>query len=183
MPLIYSEYNNYKSKLEKLYLKSFSEKERFPFFILEESSKDDSSLLYAILDKDKLIGMCYLVNCDVAFYLMYLAVEPRLRNEGYGSKILKDLKNKYGTIFLSIEEPIDDLDIKRKKFYLKNGFYDTNKCYEDTGVNYEVLCTNPEFKITSKNMLKRYTNMTKNKNLFKVISNIFNTHNVNLKNK
>ena len=68
-------------------------------------------------------------------------------------------------------------------FYLKNGFYDTNKFYEDTGVNYEVLCTNDQYEITDDNMKMRYTNMTNNPKLFKVISNTFNVDVVNLKDK
>ena len=183
MLLKYIEKEEYKSKIEKLYLESFPKEERFPFFVLEECSKEDSSDLLAILDNGTFIGMCYLVNCNNAYYLMYLAVEPKLRNQNYGSRILTDLKEKYKTLFLSVDESIDDISIRRKNFYLKNGFYDTNKYYEDTGVNYEVLCTNNEYEITDDNMQKRYTNMTNSPELFNVISNTFNAGIVNLKNR
>ena len=183
MTLQYIDNEEYKNKIEKLYLESFPEEERFPFWILDECSKEDKSDLLAVLDNDRFIGMCYLVNCNNAYYLMYLAVEPELRNQNYGSRILADLKEKYKTLFLSVDEPIDELSIRRKNFYLRNGFYDTNKYYEDTGVNYEVLCTNPEYDITDDNMQKRYTNMTNNPELFKIISNTFNADFVNLKYK
>lgn len=66
--------------------------------------------------------MCYIVNCDDAYYLMYLAVESELRNKNYGSKILKDLKQKYKTLFLSIDLAIDEISIKKiflfKKWFL-----------------------------------------------------------------
>ena len=114
---------------------------------------------------------------------MYLAVESGLRNKNYGSQILTDLKEKYKTLFLSVDEPIDDISIKRKNFYLKNGFYDTNKFYQDTGVNYEILCTNDKYAITDDIMKTRYTNMTNNPKLFEVISNTFNVDIVNLKDK
>ena len=183
MTLKYIKNEEYKNKIEKLYLESFPEEERFPFWILEECSKEDNSDLLAILDNDRFIGMCYLVNCNNAYYLMYLAVEPELRNQNYGSRILADLKEKYKTLFLSVDEPIDDISIRRKNFYLRNGFYDTNKYYEDTGVNYEVLSTNNEYEITNENMQMRYTNMTNNPELSNVIANTFNTGFVNLKNK
>lgn len=183
MTLQYIDNEEYKNKIEKLYLESFPEEERFPFLILDECSKEDKSDLLAILDNDRFIGMCYLVNCNNAYYLMYLAVEPELRNQNYGSKILADLKEKYKTLFLSVDEPIDDISIRRKKFYLRNGFYDTNKYYEDTGVNYEVLCTNNEYEITDDNMQKRYTNMTNNPELFDEITNTFNVDFVDLKDK
>lgn len=181
--LEYIDYNKYTNKIEELYLNSFPEEERFPFWILEECSKENNSNLYAIIDKDKLIGMCYIVNCGNAYYLMYLAIEHSLRNKGYGSKILMDLKEKYKTLFLSIDVPVDNISIRRKNFYLRNGFYDTNKYYEDTGVNYEVLCTNDKYEITDDNMKKRYTNMTNNPKIFEIISNTFNANKVNLKNK
>ena len=183
MTLKYIKNEEYKNKIEKLYLESFPEEERFPFWILEECSKEDNSDLLAILDNDRFIGMCYLVNCNNAYYLMYLAVVPELRNQNYGSKILTDLKEKYKALFLSVDEPIDDISIRRKNFYLRNGFYDTNKYYEDTGVNYEVLCTNPEYEITNDNMKMRYTNMTNNPELSNVIANTFNADFVNLKDK
>ena len=148
----------------------------FPFWILEECSKENNSDLYGIIDNDKLIGMCYLVNCSNAYYLMYLAVEPNLRNQNYGSRILMDLKEKYKVLFLSIDSPVDNISVRRKNFYLRNGFYDTNKFYEDTGINYE-------YEITDDIMKMRYTNMTNNYKLFEVMSNTFNIGLVNLKNK
>lgn len=183
MSLKYVNYNKYINKIEELYLNSFLEDERFPFWILEQCSKENNSDLYAILDNDKLIGMYYIVNCGNAYYLMYLAVEPSLRNKKYGSKILTNLKEKYKTVFLSIDIPIDDISNSRKNFYLRNGFCETNKFYDDTGVTYEVLCTNDEYEITGDIMKMRYTNMTNNPKLLEAISNTFNVDIVNLKDK
>lgn len=171
----------YKDKLEKLYLSAFPKEERFPFWILEECSKEDNSNLYAILDNDKFVGMYYIVNCDGVYYLMYLAVKEELRNKKYGSKILEDLKEKYKTLFLSVDRPTDEISIERKNFYLRNGFYDTNKYYEDTGVWYEILCTDNEYQITEDMMLKRYTNMTNNEEMINRISNIFNVKRIDFK--
>ena len=125
--------------------------------------------------------MCYIVNCDNAYYLMYLAVEPNLRNKSYGSKILNDLKEKYKLLFLSIDEPNNSMSIRRKNFYLRNGFYDINKSYEDTGINYEILCTDDRYEITNDIMKMRYTNMTNNSKIFNEISNTFDIDAVNIK--
>ena len=174
MKLRYTSYSKYKDKTENLYLNAFPIEERFPFWILEECSKENNSTLYAILDNHEFIGMSYIVNCDESYYLMYLAVEPNLRNKKYGSKILSDLKERYKILFLSIDKPNDEMSIRRKKFYLKNGFYDTNKYYEDTGVCYEVLCTNNEYIINDDIMKKRYTNMSNKPEIFNVAANTFN---------
>ena len=174
MNLLYINSQEYKDRIEKLYLQSFPEDERFPFWILEECSKENNSYLLAIVDDGVFVAMSYIVNCNDAYYLMYLAVESNLRNKNYGSHILVDLKEKYKTLFLSIDEPINELNIRRKNFYLRNGFYDTNKYYEDTGVNYEV---------SNENMQMRYTNMTNNPKLFEIIANTFNADYVSLKDK
>ena len=125
--------------------------------------------------------MCYIVNCVNAYYLMYLAVEPNLRNKNYGSKILSKLQEKYQLLFLSIDEPNDSISIRRKNFYLKNGFYDINRVYEDTGINYEILCTDDRYEITDNIMKMRYTNMTNNSKILNEISNTFNVNGVNIK--
>lgn len=183
MNLFYSSNSKYRDKIEKLYLKSFPKEERFPFWILDKCSKEENSDLYAILDNEKFIGMCYIVNCKDVYYLMYFTVEPNLRNKKYGSRILNDLKEKYNTIFLSVDMPIDEISIRRKNFYLRNGFYDTNKYYEDTGISYSVLCSNNKYEITDNIMQRRYTNMTNNPKLFNVISTIFNVSAISLKEK
>ena len=41
----------------------------------------------------------------------YLAIDENQRKKGYGSKILKDLREKYKTIILSIERPHKDLKV------------------------------------------------------------------------
>ena len=113
MSLKYINNSKYVNKIEELYLNSFPEDERFPFWILQECSKENNSDLYAILDNDKMIGMCYIVNCTNAYYLMYLAVVPSLRNKNYGSMILRDLKEKYKVLFLSVDVPVDNISVRQ----------------------------------------------------------------------
>ena len=174
MNIKYLDFNNYLDKIEKLYLNSFPKSERFPFWILKESSKSDNSNLSAIIVDNVCVGMCYIVNCIDAYYIMYFAIEPNLRNKKYGSGILKNLKEKYKILFLSIEKSNDDTGLKRKNFYLKNGFHETNKYYENNGVCYEILCTDDKYEINDKVMNRRYINMTNDPKLINEITKIFN---------
>lgn len=180
MYLNHIDYNNthYKKELEELYLSAFPDDERFPFWLIKRCAEENNVKLNAILDGEQFIGMEYIVNCDNAYYLMYFAIDEKLRNKNYGSKTLADLKEKYETIFLSIEKPCDEITKKRKNFYLKNGFFETNKYYEDTGVEYEILCTNKEYMITEENVMKRYTNMSESPLIRETIGKIFNTDKV-----
>ena len=76
------------------------------------------------------------------------------------------MKEKYKVLFLSVDVPIDNISIRHKNFYLRNGFYDTDKFYEDTGASSEVLCTNDEYEINDSIMKIIYINMTNNHKLF-----------------
>ena len=67
--------------------------------------------------------MQYIVNCKDTFYLMYFAIDLNFRNKGYGSKSLEDLKEKYKTIFLSIEKNDDKLSVSRKKILSKKWLF------------------------------------------------------------
>ena len=180
MSLTYTNYfnSNYKRQIKQLYIKCFPKNERFPFWILKRCSKKNNIFFYAVSDNDELIGMVYIINCSEFIYLMYLAVDENKRGNGYGTEILKDLKKKYETIILSIEgqdkEEQNEKKKKRKEFYLKNGFYETNNFIEDNGVKYEVLCTNKNYHITTEKLKQRYIQMTESNIMKKIIRKIFN---------
>lgn len=164
MDLTYINYfkSAHKHNIKNIYKHSFPKEERFPFWILKHCSKGENVIFYSILDKDKVIGMAYIVTYDTIAYLMYLAVDENLRGKRYGSKILEDFKKKYKTVILSIERPNKDVEDNRKtrkQFYLRNGFFETNKFMEDTGVEYEILCTNKDHNITKEDLEKRYSKM------------------------
>ena len=163
MDLKYITYPEYKKEIKKLYIEAFKKKERFPFWIIKHSLINGKSTLNAIVDNDKFIGMIYIVDCDDLYYLMYFAINENFRNKNYGAKVLNDLIKKYGTIFLSIEKPMDELSKRRKKFYLRNGFFETNKYCSEAGIDYEILCSNKHYNITKEIHKKRYSNMIKSK--------------------
>ena len=163
MELKYVSYPKYRKKIKNLYLEAFPRKERFPFWILKHSIKKGKATLNAIVDGNKFIGMEYIVNCDDSYYLMFFAIDKELRNKNYGTRALKDLSTKYETIFLSIEKPNDKLSERRKNFYLRNGFFETNKYCSEAGIDYEIICNNKDYDITEEIHKKRYENMTNSK--------------------
>ena len=163
MNLKYITYPKYKKEIKHVYLEAFPKEERFPFWIIKHSIKKGKSTLNAIVDIDIFIGMTYIVNCDDSLYLMYFAIKDKYRNKNYGMQVLKDLIAKYETVFLSIEKPINDFSKRRKNFYLRNGFFETNKYCREAGVDYEILCSNKNYDINKAIHAKRYSNMTSSK--------------------
>ena len=156
--------SEHKNKIKEIYTQSFPKEERFPFWILKCCSKEKNVTFNGIVDNNKIIGIEYIINCSDYAYLMYLAIDEKNRNNGYGTKILDDLRKKHKTIILSIEKSdkhLNDNRKKRKNFYLKNGFYETNLFIEENSIQYEVLCTNKDYTITKEKLEERYTKMAK----------------------
>lgn len=183
MNLKYIDYfaSEHKKQIKDIYVNSFPKDERFPFWILKNCSKEKNVLFNVILDNNKVIGMEYIINYENTAYLMYLAIDENQRGKGYGSKILEDLIKKYETIILSIERPNEDLDDNRemrKKFYLRNGFFETNKFIQDNSIEYEILCTNKDYDITKEDLEKRYIKMTSSTIMKFLIGRIFNVYNI-----
>lgn len=167
-------------KIKEIYENSFPNSERFPFWIIKECAKENNVRLDAIIDHktDKIIGMRFLIFYDDIVYLMYMAIDKKCRNKGFGSFVLRDLilHQVYETILLCIEKPTkdtDDIKTHRKDFYLRNGFYETGCFIEDTGVEYEFLSSSKERIITEHDLQRRYFCMTRNPLMKFIIRNTF----------
>ena len=85
-------------------------------------------------------------------YLAYFAVRKDLRSRGIGSEALRLLAGREPECAIVVEYEApgpdsspEDLRVRRKNFYLRNGFYETgwNTFYDDT--EFEIGCTDPVF--------------------------------------
>lgn len=109
-------------------------------------------------------------------YVFYLAINENLRGQGYGSKILNLIKDKYSNhrIILNIEEIDKNSDnykqrVKRKEFYKKNGFYDLNYTIKEAGVTYEMLMYSKKNKDVTKEEFMQLMNSYLGNFLFKYV--------------
>jgi len=120
-------------KARNSYINAFPEYERLLFWLLVYKSKKKNSDFYAIYDDSEYIGLLYLTFYKDIVYIFYLAIDPLHQSKGYGSKILQYLRKIYQDkrLLLNIEEVDSSADnyeqrFKRKRFYEKNGFRNTN---------------------------------------------------------
>ena len=85
-------------------------------------------------------------------YLAYLAVRKDLRSKGIGGQALRELIRTYPDcqVIVEFEAPdggsaADDINRRRKGFYLRNGFHETGwyTFYDDT--EFEIACSRPDY--------------------------------------
>lgn len=137
--------------VKRLIESSFPPEERVSTdFIFDFNDERVEFLLF--YDGDLFCGFACLFNGaqDISFFC-WLAVEENLRGKGYGGKILQYVREEKSNcrIFLNIERvdvPAENLEqrLKRKNFYLSNGYHETGFYKTFHGVDYELLAIGGE---------------------------------------
>ena len=138
--------------IKRIYFDAFPKNERMPFFMMILMSKLWNTQFLSFYDGNIPCGFIYFAVNRKMVFIMFLAVDESLRAKGYGSAILKEIKNRYPDkkIMVSIE-PCDDSapDIevrkRRKAFYRKNGYGETGYMIKLSGVVQEIMITNGDF--------------------------------------
>ena len=132
--------------------------EAFPEF--ERNSLDDMYVsdtaerieILGIYDDNAVVGFFIVRKYESIRYLAYFAVSKVKRSAGIGSQALKLLMEHYpeAQIVTEFETPDDDCDnnalrLRRRDFYLRNGFYETGwySFYDDT--EFTIACSEPAF--------------------------------------
>lgn len=67
-------------------------------------------------------GIALYWEAETFLYVEHLAVLPAMRNRGIGAGILALLKEKGKPVILEIDPPVDDVSVRRRGFYERNGF-------------------------------------------------------------
>lgn len=150
-------------KVTKLYNEAFPKDERIPIWLLKILARKNKAKFYGIYDNEKFVGLVYNIFYKDIVFVFYLALDKATRGQGYGTKVLDSIKEKYKNyrIILCIE-PVDENSdnyeqrVKRKNFYLKNGFKDSNYTIKERNIIYEMLyynenVTSQEFQELMKN--------------------------------
>lgn len=169
------QYYCHTKEIQNIYEKSFPQSERFDFDILKKCNKEPNVNLNCILQNNIPVGMQFTVEIpNNITYLMYFAIDEKYRNQNIGSEALRDLVASKEKVMLLIEKPVNEFQERRKRFYLRNGFYSTGIFIEDADIKYEVLISCKDYKPTVKDLLNRYRFMTKSTWTWNKIKKTFN---------
>lgn len=135
----------YYKDIEKLYFDAFPSNERIDVSFFYESIENLE--LFVFTHNDQFAGFAFALNYDNIVYLLYFAMKSKCRGKGFGSQALELIKRekKGKTILLDVEvENMNSLNslqrIKRKKFYLRAGFFETTITYMQKNNKFEILC-------------------------------------------
>ena len=136
---------------EEINERAFPQYERMNFDDIYRLQSVCETEILGIYDEDEPKGFIVLLKNEKCGYIYYLAVDEKYRSSGYGSAALKELERTYPNIqlILDFEEVKCDADnyeqrIKRKDFYLRNGFHETGQYTVLSGERFEVVCNGNE---------------------------------------
>lgn len=141
--------------VKSIYINSFPKEERFPFLLLYFNTLRNNSNLYVMEINNQIIGFIDAINYKNMIFILYLAVDKKMRNLGYGSKLLKQFlnENTNKNIYLNIDE-VDTkfsnykLRKQRLNFYLNNNFYLTNYLSVEQDGNFNIMiASNNNFEV------------------------------------
>lgn len=134
------------SALLDLYLEAFPSNERIPMALLLQKAKKDFVDFVAFYEEKNFVGFAYLITYQDLTFIYYLAVDPAQRSKGYGQAALAQIAERYPhhRLVLNIEEPDPEADnyeqrVKRKQFYLSNGYRNADYRLIHAKDRYEVL--------------------------------------------
>lgn len=139
-------------KIKAMMQEAFPENERYPFRLLRFWAWFDSNDFLAFYDKDVFAGIMQTFTTGDAVFILYLAVNAKIRSHGYGSRILSYAKKYYaGKCLMLNVEPEDDKTSnseqrrRRLAFYVANGFTDTGWILKEGEDVYQILACGESF--------------------------------------
>ena len=148
-------------RLNEINHTSFLDNELTEINDLFESERN--SEIIGIYINGVIVGFFFVRSYKEICYIGYFAIAPEHRGKGIGGKALKLLAEYYSNKQLVVEiEAVDEKAhnnysrIRRKNFYLKNGFVPTNWHLFYDEVELEILCSGADFKKNEFNELSDY---------------------------
>ena len=110
--------------VEKLMHTAFPQEERRD--TVQQREYSDNNLRFCnniILENGNSIGMISYWTMGDFYYIEHFAIDPSLRNGGYGKRVLEMIKKQLkGPIVLEVEEPNDEMSTRRIHFYKRLEF-------------------------------------------------------------
>lgn len=153
MKLYFKETQEPDPNVYSLYKKAFPKNERVPFEDLDLLPGSHLYGIYTDPEYTQFAGMIDILDYKGICQVRYLATDDSLRGQGIGSKILDWVKENWkdSIICIDVESdrvPCDNLEqrLRRKAFYHRNGFENSEDSYRWNGDVFDLLVANGPMK-------------------------------------
>lgn len=84
--------------------------------------RDPAYHFTAVYDGGIFVGLVLYWETEDFLYVEHLCIQPHQRSRHFGSRVLSRLSGSGKPVILEIDPPVDDISIRRRGFYLRNGF-------------------------------------------------------------
>lgn len=160
----------YYKQVNDIYKNSFPKEERY--ISLNKMLMTKDTKLYCLVNQEEVYGIIYLIEYHQMIFILYLAINTKIRSKGYGSYILKWCLDTYKELNIEeVNESKIDYEIRKKRqnFYLKNGFFDTDYMSIEDTQNFNILCNHKEINIENYKALDKFVAKVLNEPISNII--------------
>ncbi len=148
--------NTDRKYFEQINEEAFPLSERMGFDEIFDFASNTNTDVLGIYDEDKPVGFAVLLKNAECGYVYFLAINQRMRSKGYGGAAIQKMMNEYPELQLVLDFEIIDENaenneqrLRRKNFYLRNGFHETGNYTMLRDERFEVVCNGGELNKTA----------------------------------
>lgn len=145
--------NKDRKYFEQINNEAFPLSERMSFDEIFEFASDTDTDVLGIYDTGNPIGFAVILKNTECGYIYYIAIDSCTRSKGYGGAAIQKIMELYHELQLVLDFEVIDENaenneqrVRRKKFYLRNGFHETGNYTILCGERFEVVCNGGELR-------------------------------------
>lgn len=138
---------------EQINNEAFPLSERMSFDEIFAFATHTNTDILGIYNDENPIGFAVLLKNEECGYIYFIAIDSRKRGEGYGSATMQKMMELYPELQLVLDFEVIDENaenneqrVRRKNFYLRNGFHETGNYTMLRDDRFEVVCSGGELR-------------------------------------
>lgn len=139
--------NKERKFFEQINDEAFPISERLSFDEIFDFASNTNTDVIGIYDEENPVGFAVILKNAECGYIYFIAIDHRVRSKGYGSVAIQKIMKVYSELQLVLDfEIIDEKSenneqrVRRKNFYLRNGFHETGNYTMLRDERFEVVC-------------------------------------------
>lgn len=138
---------------EQINDEAFPISERMSFDEIFDFASDTDTDVLGIYDGENPVGFAVILKNAECGYVYYIAIDNHVRSKGYGSAAIQEMMKVYSDLQLILDFEVIDENaennkqrVRRKNFYLNNGFHETGHYTLLRNERFELVCSGGELR-------------------------------------